>query len=118
MTEDSKEIEPRELLQSMVDKFKDKIEERDDLQEELEGFEREITIDFKDNGNYNFSLKETDISEIREGVAEESDITLHTDKDTLNKLLTGDMGPMEAYARKKLKIDASFMDILKIKNLL
>ncbi|MFW6040365.1 MAG: SCP2 sterol-binding domain-containing protein [Thermoplasmatota archaeon] len=115
MTED---LNPQDVLEKMVKKFYDTLEEDEKLKDELKGFERDVLINFKDRGDYSFSIKETDISEIEEGKIKDPDITIYTDVDTLDKLMHGEIRPMEAYARKKVKIDASFMDILKIKNLL
>ena len=110
--------EPRELLDMIVKKFHDAIEEDEGLRRDLKGYEKDITIDFTDAESYYFSLRETDIGEIKEGNAEDSDITIHTDVETLQKLIESRMKPMEAYARKKIKVDASFSDLLKLKDLL
>ncbi|MFO7792576.1 MAG: SCP2 sterol-binding domain-containing protein [Candidatus Saliniplasma sp.] len=113
----SDDLEPKELLKKMVEKFEKTVEEKDGIEDKLEGFDRNISITFKDDGNFHFSIDETDISDIKEGSDDDADITIKTDTETLNALLNKDMKPMEAYARKKIKVDASFMDMLKIKNI-
>ncbi|MFW6038235.1 MAG: SCP2 sterol-binding domain-containing protein [Candidatus Saliniplasma sp.] len=113
----SDELKPRELLEKMVDKFEKTVEEKDDIEDKLEGFERDVSIAFKDDGNFHFAIDETEIGEIKEGSNDDADITITTDTETLNSLMNKEMKPMEAYARKKIKVDASFMDMLKIKNI-
>ena len=46
------------------------------------------------------------------------DITLTTNRSILEKILTGDMRPMKAYATKRLRIKAKVKDLLMIKKLL
>ncbi len=113
----SDDLEPKELLDKMVSKFEETVEEKDDIEGKLEGFKRDVSVIFNDDGNYNFNIDETEIGEIKEGSHEDADITITTDTETLNALLNKEMKPMEAYARKKIKVDASFMDMLKIKNI-
>ncbi|MGM0405803.1 MAG: SCP2 sterol-binding domain-containing protein [Thermoplasmatota archaeon] len=113
----SDDLEPRELLDKMVSKFEKTVEEKDDIEDKLEGFKRDVSVVFNDDGNYHFNIDETEIGEIKEGSDDDADITITTDTETLNALLNKDMKPMEAYARKKIKVDASFMDMLKIKNI-
>ncbi len=113
----SDDLEPKELLEKMIEKFEKTVEEDEGIEDKLEGFERDISITFNDDGNFHFFIAETDISDIKEGGNDDADITITTDTETLNALLNKDMKPMEAYARKKIKVDASFMDMLKIKNI-
>lgn len=113
----SDDLEPKELLEKMIEKFEKTVEEDEGIEDKLKGFERDISINFNDDGNFHFFIAETDISDIKEGDNDEADITITTDTETLNALLNKDMKPMEAYARKKIKVDASFMDMLKIKNI-
>ncbi len=105
------------MLNDMRDGFIEKIEEDEDLKEDLEDFDRDVVIDLEDDGTYNFSLDNAEIGEIEEGDLDDPDIVLTTSKETFLGLVNGDINPTTAYARKKLKVDASFMDILKMKNL-
>ncbi len=113
----SENLEPREILGNMISKFEKTVEEKDGIEDKLEGFKRDISISFNDDGNFHFSIDETEMGEIKEGSNDDADIKITTDTETLTSLLNKDMKPMEAYARKKIKVDASIMDMLKIKNI-
>jgi len=110
--------EEKETLEKLVQKFRKKIDEDDSLKEDIKDFERDIQVDFDSGNQYNMSLEEAEISEIREGPIEGSDITLATDVGTLDDLLEGEVGAMQAYASNKIKVDASLTDMLKFKKLL
>ncbi|MFW5928192.1 MAG: SCP2 sterol-binding domain-containing protein [Thermoplasmatota archaeon] len=114
----SDEIEGRSVLEDMVEKFKKKIKNDDELREKVKDYDRKIMIDFKEDDFYNLEFRSGEVSDVREGPIDDADITIKTDPETLHNLLEGNMGAMEAYAKKKMKIDASLTDMLKIKNLL
>ncbi len=114
----AEEQESRALMERLTQEMRNKLEEDEDLAEEAEDFDRDIMVEFDNDERFNFSLKNGGLSEVQEGPLDDADIVLSTDTDTLEGLLDGDISPMEAYARKKVKIDASFTDLLKIKNLL
>lgn len=114
----SDEIDGREVLEDMVDKFKTKVQNDEDLREKVKDYNRTIMIDFKEDDSFNTEFKSGEIGDIKEGAIDDADITITTDPETLHNLLEGNMGAMEAYAKKKIKIDASLTDMLKIKDLL
>ncbi len=107
----------KEMVNTLIDSFKNKVEDDDRLKDKLEGFNRKISLEFEDDGNFNFSIDETKVSELREGKAEDADIKIYTDTETLDGLLNEEIKGMEAYARKKVRLDAPFLDLLKIKDL-
>ncbi len=110
--------EEKEVLEKLVQKFKKKIDEDDSVKKKMKDFQRDIQVDFDSGNQYNMSLEEAEISEIREGPIEDSDITLATDVGTLEDLLEEEIGAMQAYASNKIKVDASLTDMLKFKKLL
>ncbi len=110
--------EEKEALEKLVNKFKKKIEEDQAVKKKIEDFQRDIQVDFDSGNNYNLSLENAEVSDIREGALEDSDITLATDVGTLDDLLEGEVGAMQAYASNKIKVDASLTDMLKFKELL
>lgn len=112
---DNKEI--KEVLEEMLGNFKEKLADDEKLQKKLEGFNRAVSVEFSDDGNYNFKIKDQELSDIKEGALDDAEITIKTDTETFQAVVSGDMKPMEAYARKKIKVDASFLDILKIKDI-
>ncbi|MFO7990957.1 MAG: SCP2 sterol-binding domain-containing protein [Thermoplasmata archaeon] len=109
--------EMKDQLQKMIEEFRGRIEESEKLQKKLDGFERNVSILFEDDGNFHFSISECDVGDIKEGDYKKSEIVIKTDTETFNALIEKEMKPMEAYARKKVKIDASFLDMLKIKDM-
>ncbi len=114
----SEDAEGREVLEDMIRKFRDKLEEDESLREELEDFDRDIQVDFECGDHYNLTLDDGDISELKDGTIEDADITLTTEVKTLKKLMNDEVGAMEAYAKNKVSLDASFSDLLKFKKLL
>jgi len=114
----SDELDGRKVLEHMVDKFETKIENDEKLKEKVKDYNRKILIDFKEGDFYNIEFKSGEIDEINKGTIDDADITIKTSPETLNELLEGNIGAMEAYAKKKIKIDASLTDMLKIKDML
>lgn len=114
----SDDAEGKEVLENMVKKFRDKMEEDDSLKKKLEDFNRDIQVDFENGEHYNLTLEEGNISDLREGTIEDAEITLATEVETLEKLMNDELGAMEAYAKNKVTLDASFSDLLKFKKLL
>ncbi len=109
--------EVKEMLEDLLESFKEKVKKDDKVKKRLEDFNRNIAILFEDDGDYSFTLSDGEVSKIKEGKTKSADITITTDSVTLNALIEGDMKAMEAYARKKIRVDAPFMDLLKIKDM-
>ncbi len=109
--------EVKKILEDMVVKYRGKLEEDEKVAKKLKDFEKDISINFKDDGNYHFNISEGEVGDIKEGALKNADITITTDTDTIKALIDGEMRGMEAYARKLVKVDASFLDMLKIKEM-
>ncbi len=109
--------EVKNMLDDVLNKYREKAESDETITEKLKGFERKVSIKFEDDGNYHFTISEGKVGDIKEGALSKSDITIDTDTETMKALIEGDMGIMEAYARKRVKVDASFLDVLKIKDM-
>jgi alkyl sulfatase BDS1-like metallo-beta-lactamase superfamily hydrolase len=54
---------------------------------------------------------------IEEGENEDADITLTVNSDDLVALSTGELSFLTAWGSKRIKIDANFMDLLKLRSL-
>ncbi len=111
----------REVIEELIDKFKDKVENDDSIKKEMKDFDRDIRIDLDSGNYYELTLKDAEFSEIEMGEGEatnEADIIFSSDVDTLKSLLNEEMGVMQAYARNKIKVDASLTDMLKFKSLM
>lgn len=109
--------EVKEILQDMILKYRKKVEEDEKAAQKLKDFERTVSVNFEDAGNYHFTISDGEIGDIKEGVIDKADITIKTDTETMKALMAKEMGAMEAYARKLVKVDASFLDMLKIKDM-
>ena len=104
----------RELLEDAIEKFNEKVAEDERMAAELQGIERTIVLRLKDDGAYHFVLKDMRAGPLEEGDAE-GDIEILSDSETIIALFNREMGPMKAIATKKLKINASIQDMLRIR---
>ncbi len=109
--------EVKNMLDDVLNKYREKAEEDERITEKLKDFERKISIRFEDDGNYHFTISKGEVGDIKEGALSKSEITIDTDTVTMKALIEGKIGVMEAYARKRIKVDASFLDMLKIKDM-
>jgi hypothetical protein len=105
----------RELIEQAVAKFNDRARTDPKLQEELEGIERKVLVDCRDGPKFNFLLKDRQIGPVGDGPVDGPDVTILSDTTTLTAVLKKEMGPMKAYALQKLKVKASFDDILRLR---
>lgn len=109
--------EVKNMLDEVLIKYREKVDNYEKISEKLKDFERKISIKFEDDGNYHFTISDGEVGDIKEGTLNKSDITINTDTETMKALINGDMRAMEAYARKRVKVEASFLDMLKIKDM-
>ena len=107
-------MEVRELLEKAIEEFNKKVEEDERVAKELEGMERMIVVRLNDDGAYHFLLKDKRAGPLQEGDVE-GDIEIISDSETLIALFNREMGPMKAIATKRLKINASLQDMLRIR---
>ncbi len=114
----SDDLDGRELIEELIEKFESKTEEDENLKEELQDFHRKILVEFESGESYNFTLKEAEIDGIDDGHTDDADITLSTDVETLKGIMDGEVSAMKAYGSNKLNVDAPFTDLLKFKKLL
>lgn len=106
--------EIRELLEDAISRFNARVDEDEKLAKELEGVERSIAVKISDEGKYHFNLKDKHATPLEEGDVD-ADIEILTDKETFLALFKKEMGPMKAIATKKLKINASLQDMIRIR---
>ncbi len=104
----------RNLLEEAIAKFNQKVEEDERVAKELEGMERTIVVRLNDDGAYHFVLKDKRAGPLQEGDVE-GDIEIISDSETLIALFNRELGPMKAIATKRLKINASLQDMLRIR---
>ena len=106
--------EVRKLLEDAITQFNAKVDEDEKLAKELEGIERSIAVKISDGENYHFMLKDKKATPLEDGEID-ADIEILTDTETLLALFRKEMGPMKAIATKKLKINASLQDMIRIR---
>ncbi len=105
------------LLLEVIDKFNERAQVDEKLQKELEGVNRKVQIEITDGKNYSFILDNMRIENFSEGSIASPDITITSDTDTIHGLFNREIGPMKALATKKLRLQGSLSDMLKIRKL-
>ena len=101
-----------------IERFNKKCKTDEKLRKELKDVIRNVNIEITDDKNYHFILQNANISDFDEGVVEKPDITIISDKETINGLMKKEISPFKAYATGKIKIKGSLMDLLKLKEFL
>lgn len=105
----------KEILEKVVTKFNDRAKADEKLRAELAGIERKVMLDLGEGTQFNFILKDAHVDGVNDGPVESPDITITTDKDTLEALLKRDIGPMKAIALRRLRVKASIEDVLRLR---
>jgi putative sterol carrier protein len=106
-----------DLLMGVIDKFNNRVQNDEKLQKELEGVSRKIQIEVTDGKSYHFLLEDMRISDFGEGNVDSPDITIISDTVTIQGLFNKEIGPMKALATKRLRLQGSLQDLLKIRKL-
>lgn len=104
-----------ETLSEIIGKFNDKVASDEKLRSELVGVSRTILLKLEDGRSYHFSLAGCRASEAQPGDIGNPDITIESDESTITALYKKEMRTMKALALKKLRIDASFEDMLRLR---
>lgn len=110
--------ELEKLILNAIEKFKAKIAQDKELQDELAGLVRRVNVDTTDNEGFSFVLDDGKITGFRRGKLDAAEVTLHASTDDFKLLFKGELKPMRALVTKRLKYDASIEDILRLKKLI
>ena len=89
-----------------------------DLQRKLAGKTRVIQLTVADSTSYWFHVKDGKLDQIQQGVHPKPDVIVATHLKDLLAVFNGEMKAMQAYLTGKVKVKASFGDILFAKSLL
>lgn len=108
----------KETLMNAIERFNEKCREDEKLRNELRDVVKKVNIEITDDKNYCFVLKNAMISGFDEGTVEKPDITIISNRETINGLMKKEISPFKAYATGKIKIKGSLMDLLKLKEFL
>ncbi len=104
-------------LYDLVEKFNIRAKQDEKLRKEIQDLERKIQINFRDNGSYNFILKNAQVFEIKDNL-QNPDIVVSISTDVFNKILNKEMDVLSAYITRKFTVKASLSDKLLISELL
>lgn len=107
----------RPELEKSVARFNERAKTDPKFQETLKDMERKIQLDVAGDGTYHFHLKDYHIDGVRDGPAQAPQVVVTTDKDTLLGIFNGEVSAMRAYLTKKIKFQATLMDLLVLKKL-
>lgn len=89
-----------------------------DLQKKLEGKERVIQLALTDGHGYWFHIVDGKLAEIQHGMHARPDATVTVSKHDLLAIFNGQLKPMQAYLTGKVRVKASFSDLLFAKSLI
>lgn len=104
----------KSILESLVVRFNEKARRDEVLQKELEGVRKRVHIDLGQE-QYSFVLEDKEIRSFCESSIENPDITVCSDPQTIEALVSGTMKPMKALALKKMRVRGSLEDILRLR---
>lgn len=106
-----------DFLRNALAMFNEKREANEKLRNDLSGLDRTLLFKFRDGKAYHFQLIDGKAGELKEGIIENADIVIESDEETLRAIFSGELGAIKALALKKIKVDASIQDMLRIRNI-
>jgi putative sterol carrier protein len=109
--------EVRPQLEKAVSRFNERAKTDPKFQETLKDMERWIQLDIAGDAVYHFHLKDYHIDGVRDGPAQAPQVTVTSDKETLLGIFNGEVSAMSAYLKRKIKFQATLMDLLVLKKL-
>lgn len=104
-----------EVLKEWLEKAKKKMEEDEKIKEEIKDFDGAFQLVVTDGDSYYVIIKNGDVGELKKGKADNVRLSVTADTETIKALMGGEMSPMKAFALRKIKINGSFEDILRLR---
>ena len=89
-----------------------------DMQKKLQGKDRLILLEIPDGKSYSFHVLDGRMSAVKEGRADKPDVVITVSRADLFAMFNGELKPLQAYMTKRVKVKASFSDLLFAKSLL
>lgn len=89
-----------------------------DLQKKLEGKTRVIQLAVPDDKSYWIRIHDGKLADIQSGLHEKPDAVVTVKKDDLLAVFNGQMKAMQAYLTGRVKVKASFSDLIFAKSLI
>lgn len=105
----------REMLEDLIRKFNAKVASDPALRAEVGDLRKTVLIDLKDGTKYHFTLADQMVTGLVDGGADQADITISTDAETLRALILREIGPFKAYATGKIRFKGSLEDLARIR---
>lgn len=107
-----------EAVKRMEAGFWRRYEANPELRRKLEGKTRVIQLAVPDDASYWFHIENGKLARIHEGAHPMPDATVTANKADLLAVFNGELKPMQAYLTGRVKVRASFADLLFAKSLL
>lgn len=108
-------IELENLLMKAIAEFNEKAKRDEKLRKALTGITRKVLIQLEEGKSFKFVLQNNQITDFEEGKLEKPDVLVTSDLETLEKLIKKELKPFKAYATGKIKLKASLMDLLRLR---
>lgn len=105
-----------DCLERLENGFRRRWENNPDFRNDLKGKDRNILIDLSDTGAWWLRVRDGNLEEIKEGQPEDADVTIRADAGDFISVFDGDLSPLEAYMKQKIKVDAGLRDIMLVKS--
>jgi len=107
-----------DMLNDQLSKFNERIKNDEKLRKDFERYDRTIQIVITDGVTYHTHFKDFQVDILKEGSLDNPDIVITSDEATLRGLINKEINPIKAFLiTKKLKIEASLEDKLRLRKL-
>jgi putative sterol carrier protein len=107
-----------EVLKKWLDKAKKKMEEDEKMRDDLKDFDGVFLLDVTDGESYHVAINKGDVGELIKGTVDSPRLSVTSDTETLTALMSGELSPMKAFALRKIKLNGSFEDIIRLRKFL
>jgi putative sterol carrier protein len=107
-----------EVLNEWLEKAKKKLEDDKKFKSELKDFDGVFQLEMTDGDSFHIAIKNGVVGELVKGKVDEPRLTVVSDTETLKALMSGEMGAMKAFALRKIKVNGSFEDIIRLRKFL
>jgi putative sterol carrier protein len=106
------------LIKKTVEKFRKRVEEDEELRNELQGVVKRVNIEVTGGEGYGFVLDNAEIKDLAKGGLDDPDITISATEEDLIALFKGELRPMKAWATKRLRLRGDLADLLRFRKFL
>ncbi len=105
-----------EALDELVEKFNNKVQKDENLNEALAGIRKAINLDLGDL-EFSFRLEDGEAHSLTDGLIDEADVVISSDPDTIMDLLEKRVRPMKAFAQRRFRVAGEIEDLLRLRKL-